>query len=285
MRYRICNFETGSVKVVAYISRKSNNSYVDQENADLAAEKTFVPRLRIDTDTGEILNGSDPQRAAARSKSLFMEYALNHRWDWFVTLTLDPKKHDRYKDHFGAVAQWLRHARQRRFPGLEYALVPELHADGAYHYHMLLSGVPASALVDTGRRAHGRPVYTWRAAEMAWGWTTCSPVDTSDAVVRYVSKYMSKAISATDGGLLPGSVRGAGRRRWSVSAGVQRVASVTVEDLGGDAPTENWYAVEVNGRAVAWVRWGVIGDDWITAVCAFPAPLEIVSLAVSELLE
>lgn len=283
MRYRVCVFETGTVKIVGYRNKKSGVHYVD--NTALACEKQRSRRLRVDTDTGEILDASDPFRAAARSKSRFMEYALNHTWHWFVTLTLDPKKHDRYTDHFGAVARWLRNVRVRRFPGLEYALVAELHADGAYHYHMLLSGVPVSALVDTGRRAHGRPVYTWRAAEVAWGWTTCSPVDTSDAVVRYVSKYMSKAISADDGGLVPGSVRGVGRRRWSVSAGVQRVASVTVEDLGGDAPTENWYAVEVDGRAVAWVRWGVIGDDWITAVCALPAPLEIVSLAVSELLE
>lgn len=273
MQFKASLFNNGMVKLVGYNAPKQQQhipnvalgNAFDITGQVMSNEKNTVGRSGrgrrreiIDTDTGEILPHGDPVRAGQRSKSRFMEYALNHSWGWFLTLTLDPLKHDRHTDQMRAVAQWLKDARRRKYSGLEYALVPEQHKDGAWHYHALLSGVPASALSDSGKKLHGRPVFVWDDAVKSWGWSTMSPIDGSDRAVRYISKYMSKALAA-------GSGRGSGMRRWSVSAGVQRCTFRTVDrpDVGR-VDGSDWYEVAGDdGRPVAWVRWGAAGDEWV----------------------
>jgi len=275
MQFKASIFNSGLCKVVGYRAPKHDScipnvaleSRFDITDQVMSNDKTAVTRSGrgrrveiIDIDTGEIIPGSDPVRAGQRSKSRFLEYALNHDWGWFLTLTLDPAKHDRHADQMRAVSQWLKDARRRKYPGLEYALVPEQHKDGAWHYHALLSGVPVSALSDSGKKMHGRPVFVWDDAVRSWGWSTMSPIDGSDRAVRYISKYMSKS-------LLAGSGRGAGMRRWSVSAGVQRCRFRSVARPDVAVVGDDWYIVAGDdGRPVAWVRWGSVDDAWVKEV-------------------
>jgi len=250
-------FNSGLVKLVAYHGAESVvvDGLVERV---LPSEKfTRVYRERVDTDTGEVTVGvADPVASGRRSKSRFMDYALNHQWDWFITLTLDKKKHDRYVDHFTDVTQWYRNLRNTLYPGLEYALVPEKHKDGAWHYHGLLSGVPESAMTATGKYSHGRQLFVWGDAVRRWGWSTAGRIDTSERAVRYISKYMGKSLEL-------GSIRGAGCRRWSVSAGVERCSVEKISRPGfydfGDA----WFAVSSGSLPVAWVRWGSVDDEWV----------------------
>jgi len=249
-------FNSGLVKLVAY---HGTESVVDDlaERVLPGTSLSVRPRVRVDTDTGEVLDGvADPVASGRRSKSRFMDYALNHTWDWFVTLTLDGKKHDRYVDHFTDVTQWYRDLRKCRYPALEYALVPEKHKDGAWHYHGLLSGVPGSAMTASGKYSHGRELFVWGDAVKRWGWSTAGRIDTSERAVRYISKYMGKSLEL-------GSIRGAGCRRWSVSAGVERCAVEKISrpgfyDFGGD-----WFVVSSGSLPVAWVRWGSVDDEWV----------------------
>lgn len=271
MQFKASIFMSGCVKVVAYHAPKTldsisnvalDNSFditppvMSNDDSGLGRSGRGSRREIVDIDTGEILPYGDSGRSGQRSKTRFLEYALNHDWGWFLTLTLDPLKHDRHTDHMRGVAQWLKDARRRKYPGLEYALVPEQHKDGAWHYHALLSGVPSTALSDSGKKLRGRAVFVWDDAVKSWGWSTMSPVDGSDRAVRYISKYMTKS--------LMGSARGSGMRRWSVSSGVKRCVFRSVDRPAiGRVDGSEWYEVASDGQPVAWVRWGSVGDAWV----------------------
>lgn len=76
----------------------------------------------------------------ARSKRAVIDYGMNNDWDFFVTITFDSKK---IKDRYNAdcVLRKLQNALKdyRRFydSDFAYVLVPELHEDGAIHWHGL----------------------------------------------------------------------------------------------------------------------------------------------------
>lgn len=75
----------------------------------------------------------------ARSKRTVIDYGMNNDWDYFVTITFDGRKVDRY--NAAKVLAKLQYALKdyRRFydDDFAYVLVPELHEDGAIHWHGL----------------------------------------------------------------------------------------------------------------------------------------------------
>lgn len=157
------------------------------------------------------------RRAQARLKELLR----SNSFQYFVTITLDKAKVDRYD--YGTIIKplnkWLDNRVQRK--GYKYILVPELHKDGAIHFHGLISG--DMELSDSGtvkvhghkkpvsmatykRHYKGRPYSTiYNATDWRYGFTTVvklrrtiSAADgaavqyNSAAVANYISKYITK---------------------------------------------------------------------------------------------
>lgn len=85
--------------------------------------------------------GNDPQRAAEvsrnRAKAAVRDIARCNRFDFFFTWTLDAAKISRYdpEEVLKKVMTFLKNASYRK--GFRYVLVPELHKDGAIHFHGL----------------------------------------------------------------------------------------------------------------------------------------------------
>lgn len=144
-----------------------------------------------------------------RARSRVQELALCNDWQWFVTLTLDAGRYDRYNldGYRRDLAQWLRN--QRRLTGCEvrYLLIPEQHKDGAWHMHGLLGGLPAERLRAFGPDEHipysilkelkkGVQVYDWPAYARKFGWVTATAVRDKDRVASYITKYVTKAMTA-----------------------------------------------------------------------------------------
>lgn len=129
-------------------------------------------------------------RAVRRARAQVRDLALCTAFRWFVTLTLDPAQIDRYD--IAAVTRklnnWLDNQVRRR--GLAYVLVPELHKDGAIHFHGFFND--ALEYVDSGHKDQGgHPIYNlpgWRL-----GFTTAIELygDYEEAV-GYVCKYIGK---------------------------------------------------------------------------------------------
>ena len=76
--------------------------------------------------------------ALFRAKKIIREYSFNNNWDYFITLTISPKNYDRYKDKEKIVKRILKYFdnyRQNVDSSFRYLIVPELHEDGAVHFH------------------------------------------------------------------------------------------------------------------------------------------------------
>lgn len=75
----------------------------------------------------------------ARSKRTVIDYGMNNDWDFFVTITLDGRKVDRYnaRDVLCRLKNVLKDYRRFYDSDFAYVLVPERHADGAIHFHGL----------------------------------------------------------------------------------------------------------------------------------------------------
>lgn len=119
--------------------------------------EAMFARLEIDE---KIKLATNQARARSRAKAAVFDLALcNFDFQWFVTWTLNGEKFSRY-DYKSAVknlGQWLDNRVRRN--GLKYLIVPELHKDGALHFHGfvndVISVVPSGTFI---RPDGGKPV-------------------------------------------------------------------------------------------------------------------------------
>lgn len=117
-------------------------------------------------------------------------------WEWFVTLTFASEKVDRY--NFDACTKklqnWLIMCR-RLCPDMKYILVPELHKDGAYHFHGLFADCDGLGFVDSGHKDKGgKTIYN--IGKYRLGFTTATKVQSTEKVSKYLTKYITKDLCA-----------------------------------------------------------------------------------------
>lgn len=164
----------------------------------------------IDMETGEIIervvekpekdeDSSDPERSVtvsmARTKQTVYYLARSNVWEWFITLTLDPAKIDRYdfKTVSDKVRKWFNHLKDRKCPSLYYLIVPETHQDGAWHFHGVIGGCDGLFFVDSGHKdCEGRVIYNFE--NWKFGFSTATRVTDPCRVSGYISKYITKSL-------------------------------------------------------------------------------------------
>lgn len=131
-------------------------------------------------------------RSIQRTRTTIKDIILCNDFDYFATFTFDKRKHDRYNPVHckNVMSLWLENQRRNHSPDLQYLIVPELHKDGAIHFHALLKHFNGR-LKDSGHKSStGRPVYNLSGYRA--GFSTCVPVDSKEAVSEYISKYITK---------------------------------------------------------------------------------------------
>lgn len=138
-----------------------------------------------------------------RAKKAIYEYAIANKWDFWATLTLDKMKINRYSLDViqKALSVFLMNTRAKKYKELKWLIVPELHKDGAWHFHLLLAGLPDNELRDSGKtyKDTGRKIYNWISYEEKFGWNTLIdirgiPLEEMYKIAGYLTKYMTKAI-------------------------------------------------------------------------------------------
>lgn len=131
-------------------------------------------------------------RAARRAKRRVYDLAACNSFDVFFTLTLNKEEIDRY-DYKAAVRKltyWLDNRVRRR--GLRYLMVPELHKDGAVHFHGLANS-EALKLVDSGHKDKKNGKIIYHVADWKLGFTTAEKLTGEySAVCHYIAKYVTK---------------------------------------------------------------------------------------------
>lgn len=144
--------------------------------------------VRGDYERNHAQESSD--RGMRRARAQVRDIALCTPFAFFVTLTLDGAKVDRYD--MGEITRRLNHwlDNQVRRRGLCYVLVPERHKDGAIHFHGFFND--ALAVVDSGHvDREGHTVYNLPGWSL--GFTTAIRLYGDYArAVGYVCKYIGK---------------------------------------------------------------------------------------------
>jgi hypothetical protein len=176
----------------------------------------------------EAIQKANSERSMRRARNAVRDYGLCNKFDYFVTLTLDENMINRYdiKEVTKKLNIWLNNQVKRK--GLKYILVPELHKDGAIHFHGFFNDVlPMDDSGTMTKSGHIKPRRPRSAAERqrmikdgwsivynlpAWpyGFTTAIPLyGERRAAVAYICKYIGKDAEKT------GKIGG----RWYYSGG------------------------------------------------------------------
>lgn len=176
----------------------------------------------------------DTSRSRRRARSAVSDLARCNDFKYFITFTLDSSRISRYDvveitKHLNI---WLDNRVRRK--GLKYVLVPELHKDGAVHFHGMIND--ALPVTDSGTisRGNGKPRrprseaerkrwlaegghVVYNVGEWKFGFSTAIELyGDRRRAIGYVTKYVSKSAGKVGG-------------RWYYSGGdLQRPKSAAV---------------------------------------------------------
>lgn len=154
-------------------------------------ESCAKPVEKAKRQKGKKSEGDDMLRSMRRARANLRRLALSNDFQYFVTLTLDPAKIDRYDG--AAVTRALSHwcDNMARRHGLRYVLVPERHKDSAFHFHGFFAGSGLQA-VDSGHTdKRGHTIFNlpqWTLGHTA----AIALYDDYASAVGYVCKYIGK---------------------------------------------------------------------------------------------
>lgn len=136
-----------------------------------------------------------------RSINKIYEITRSNKWDYFITLTFSPEVVDRYNydDITKVLHNWLKNIKQNYSKNLKYIIVPELHKDGAYHFHGLIADIGNLKLVDSGYKTKTKDII-YNIENYYLGFTTCTKVKNNQKVSSYITKYITKDLCVTTKG-------------------------------------------------------------------------------------
>lgn len=165
--------------------------------------------------TAPLSDGAKEERFAnsvSRSKSRIFELASCNEFKYFCTFTQDETKRDRFdlKDFRKDFGQFVRNLNRNRSEGdrIQYLLIPEQHKNGAWHMHGLLKGLNDDDLREFKLSERipnrikktireGKKVYDWSRYRRSFGYFTCTEIENTEAVSKYITKYISKDLQKT----------------------------------------------------------------------------------------
>ena len=140
-----------------------------------------------------------------RTKQNIYKYSRQANWEYFITLTFDGVKVDRYEYDkcMKKADRWFRNQKYRYAPELKYLFVPEQHKDGAWHIHGVICDIGDMKLTDSGRVAIGKKSYIrtndnanyptiYNLSGWLFGYSTATKVKDKHKVATYITKYLTK---------------------------------------------------------------------------------------------
>ena len=132
----------------------------------------------------------------SRARTKIFEYAICNNFEYFVTLTVDGSKLDRYDlgEYIKKLGQFIRNYRRKYEANIQYLLIPEKHTDGAWHMHGLLKGIPKEHL-----KTNKYGYKDWEAYSKRFGYISIDDIKNQIAVSKYITKYISKSIDTGRG--------------------------------------------------------------------------------------
>ncbi|WP_113673778.1 hypothetical protein [Vallitalea guaymasensis] len=178
--------------------KESDNEKDNQDNNDTELNNDEL----VDKDRSTI-------SSLNRTVNKIYEYARSNDWEYFVTLTFNTNidRYD-YSECSNCMMKFL-NATKKSNPDMKYIVVPELHKDGAYHFHGIFSNIPNVKMIDSGIYSFGK--YTWKKEKIPekllkecrliynmgrynYGYSDIQVVEDSKKTANYICKYITKEL-------------------------------------------------------------------------------------------
>lgn len=151
-------------------------------------------------------NDAKLEASVSRTRTTIFELALCNDWEWFVTLTLNPERHNRQdlQTYKRKLSNWIKNYNRLHKTKILYLFIPELHSDKeTWHMHGLMMGLPeghleafnleqklpVNILIELKK---GDIIYNWPAYNKAFGFITISAIRDAESVSKYITKYITK---------------------------------------------------------------------------------------------
>ncbi len=179
-------FPDNQIKISCFSRPVYNPDKLPQKKKKKDDAKETMPRKKGALRTDNIKRAIDKA----------FEIGLANDFQYFVTLTLNKEKIDRYdaKIIYPKLKVWLSNCVSRN--SMDYILFPEYHEKKpweetpAIHFHALMNAEGLN-LLDSGRKTkEGQTIYNLQ--NWKYGFSTVIELDGRTAIVRYVTKYITK---------------------------------------------------------------------------------------------
>jgi hypothetical protein len=129
-----------------------------------------------------------------RTRNKIKGYIYATQWDYFVTLTLDQKKINRYsRDELLKQMNIILSNYKRINPDIKYILIPEFHKDKAIHLHGFIKDIPDVKKTRL-KNDYGRNIYNWNLWAEKLGNTRLDIVPNNEERLKmyhYCMKYVT----------------------------------------------------------------------------------------------
>lgn len=199
---RIKRFGDSNVQVSLY-----SELVCDDDEREVKKKKRCEPDhdWLLNPFTGELWDSLEDKRKSEALRVSYIRTINNiydvtrcNKWEWFLTFTFSPEKvksrYD-YAELSKVMSQWLKNIKKRKCPEMVYMLVPEMHKDGAWHFHGLFRNIDGLTMVDSGKTdKEGRVIYNIQDYKL--GWTTGTEVGDPAKASSYLVKYITKDLCA-----------------------------------------------------------------------------------------
>ena len=199
-----------NVKTIQYADSTQVRVYgrpIKIQNRIATSKQKQPVKTEITKRTQEQINHSVTSSVNRTVNQIYSITRSNH-WDYFITLTIDPKRLD--NTDFNLISQklniWTNNLKKRYAPDLKYILVPELHKDKSkFHFHGLFADVYGLPLEFSGKVCVGKYIYDYMRKPYAtkiynlplwkYGFSTAKKVLDSGKASSYITKYITKDLS------------------------------------------------------------------------------------------
>ena len=167
--FRVIQYANGSVEIRKY-SSPVNAIYTGETTIEPVYKKPKKRESQKEynpfTDEMERLPTFEESERSARNslnrtKQNIYKYSRQANWEYFITLTFDGAKVDRYDFDIcmSKANVWFMNQRRLHASEIKYLFVPEQHKDGAWHIHGVICDIGDMKLTDSGRVAIGKKSY------------------------------------------------------------------------------------------------------------------------------
>ena len=204
---KIKEYPNGSKVLTVY-----NNALIVKNNDD-SIDVSVIEKNERTAEEKEL----EKLRNLWKIRTKIKDYILCNDFDYFWTLTFDTDRYN-YAAAFEKMGKWLRKMRDQ-YGIFNYIMIPELHKDGAIHFHGVTGGLNA-VIRDSGVKHKGVKVYN--CTDWEHGFTTLTKIRSREKTASYVTKYVTKEMQ--------NSIVEKGKKKYWCSRGL-RLPAVSYTDL------------------------------------------------------